>query len=127
MPPGRGEVVLLVEDHEEVRSYAADALTHLGYHAIEAGDAREALELLARHPDVALLFTDVGLPGGVNGRQLAEQAVQRSPGLRVLYTTAYARNAISHHGVLDRGVHLLPKPYTVEALGRKLREVLDEL
>jgi PAS domain S-box-containing protein len=125
VPPGRGESVLLVEDHEAVREYAAHALADLGYRVIAACDAAEAQEALARDPEVVLLFTDVGLPGGVTGRQLAEEACRRRPGLRVLYTTAYARNAISHHGILDRDVHLLPKPYTVESLARKLREVLD--
>jgi CheY-like chemotaxis protein len=126
IPRGRGETVLLVEDHEEVRAYAANALAHLGYHVLQAPDARTALEALEREERVALLFTDVGLPGGVNGRRLAEEAVRSRPGLRVLFTTAYARNAISHHGVLDHDVHLLPKPYTVDVLARKLREVLDE-
>jgi CheY-like chemotaxis protein len=82
------------------------------------------LELLAGHADIALLLTDVGLPG-MNGRQLAEQARQRFPGLKVVFMTAYARNAISHHGRLDPGIELLAKPFTVEVLARKLREVLD--
>ena len=87
---------------------------------------REALALLARHPDVAMLFTDVGLPGGMNGRQLADAGARSAPGLRVLFTTAYARNAIVAPRRARQGGPLLPKPYTVEALGRKLREVLDE-
>lgn len=125
VPRGHGETVLLVEDLDAVREYATKALTDLGYRVVEAGDAKAALDRLAREPNVTLLFTDVGLPGGLNGRQLAEEALRRLPGLKVLYTTAYARNAISDHGVLDRGVQLLSKPYTLEALARKLREVLD--
>ena len=124
-PHGRGETVLLVEDHEEVRAYAARALIHLGYRVVEAPDRAAALRALGPESEVALLFTDVGLPNGMNGRRLADEAVRRSPGLRVLFTTAYARNAISHHGVLEPGVQVLPKPYTVEALARKLRQVLD--
>jgi CheY-like chemotaxis protein len=124
VPRSQGETVLVVEDHEEVRNYAADALTHLGYRVVAAADASTAIALLAEDPAIVLLFTDVGLPGGMNGRQLADEAKRRRPGLRVLFTTAYARNAISHHGVLDHGVHLLPKPYTVETLGRKLRDVM---
>ena len=112
-------------DHAEVQEYAANALAHLGYRVLQAPDAKVALDVLAREPAVMLLFTDVGLPGGVNGRKLAEQAMRRRPGLRVLFTSAYPRNAMSRHGVLDRDVRLLPKPYTVDGLARKLREVLD--
>ena len=87
--------------------------------------AEPALELLARHPEISLLFTDIGLPGGMNGRQLAEEARKRRPNLRVLFTTAYARNAIVHDGRLDPGVALLPKPYTQSALATKVRDILD--
>jgi CheY-like chemotaxis protein len=90
---------------------------------LEAADASAALTLLEEHSEVALLLTDVGLPG-LNGRQLAEEARRRVPNLRVVYTTGYARNAIVHHGRLDPGVDLLSKPFTTEALGRKLQEVL---
>ena len=123
--PGGNETVLVVEDHTHVRSYAATALAHLGYRVLEAEDADSGLAMLEHHPEVALLFTDVGLPGA-NGRVLADAARQRRPGLKVLYTTGYARNAIVHHGILDAGVQLLPKPYTLEALARKLRAVLDQ-
>jgi PAS domain S-box-containing protein len=122
--PGGTETVLVVEDHEDVRVYAAGALAHLGYRVLEAADAASGLKVLAAHTDIALLFTDVGLPG-MNGRGLAEAARRKRPGIRVLYTTGYARNAIVHHGILDAGVELLPKPYTVEMLARKLRAVLD--
>ena len=122
--PGGTETVLVVEDHKEVRTYAVGALALLGYRVLEAADAGAALAMLAAHPDVALLFTDVGLPG-MNGRGLANAARRKRPGIKVLYTTGYARNAIVHHGILDAGVELLPKPYTVETLARKLRAVLD--
>jgi CheY-like chemotaxis protein len=82
-----------------------------------------ALRILEERPEVALLFTDVGLPG-MNGRRLVQEARNRLPDLKVLYTTGYARNAIVHHGLLDADVELLPKPFTVETLGRKIRQVL---
>jgi CheY-like chemotaxis protein len=74
---------------------------------------------------VRLLFTDVGLPGGLNGRQLADQARQRWPALKVLFTTGYARNAIVHHGRLDPGVELIGKPFQIASLAIKVRELLD--
>jgi len=122
--PHGTETVLVVEDHASVRDYVVNALRHLGYRVLETGDSKEAIEVLGNHPETALLLTDIGLPG-MNGRQLAHVARQRVPGLKVVYMTAYARNAISHHGLLDLDVHLLPKPFTVDALARKLRSVLD--
>jgi PAS domain S-box-containing protein len=121
----RSEVILLVEDDEDVRSYSSETLRELGYHVIEAANARAALQMLEAHPDVAVLFTDVGLPGGMNGRELAEEARKGRPNLKVLFTTAYARNAIVHDGRLDPGVELLPKPFTQAALGEKLRDMID--
>jgi PAS domain S-box-containing protein len=119
----QGETVLVVEDNPEVRQYSADALASLGYPVLQAADADRALRVLEDHPEVALLFTDVGLPG-LNGRRLAEEATRRSPNLKVLFTTGYAQNAIFHHGILDVGIELLPKPFTVEGLGRKLQQIL---
>jgi PAS domain S-box-containing protein len=121
---GRGEKILVVDDDDEVREYLHVALTSLGYSALETHDAESALEVLAQQADIALLFTDLGLPG-LNGRALADQARIRLPGLKVVYTTGYARNAIVHHGLVDPGVNLLPKPFTVETLGRKIRQVLE--
>jgi PAS domain S-box-containing protein len=115
--------VLLVEDDEDVRLFVAEALETLGYRVFQAAEGQSALRILDEHPEIALLFTDVGLPG-LNGRGLAEAARQRSPGLKVLFTTGYARNAIVHNGVLDPGVDLLAKPFTTEALGRKLEQIL---
>jgi PAS domain S-box-containing protein len=115
--------VLLVEDDEDVRLYGAEALRTLGYRVLEAADGRVALSVLEAHPEIALLFTDVGLPG-LNGRRLAEEAKRRAPSLKILYTTGYARNAIVHNGVLDAGVDFLGKPFTTEALGRKLEQIL---
>ena len=90
-----------------------------------AADGPGALRLLDNTPDVKLLLTDVGLPGALNGRQLAEEARRRCPELRVLFTTGYARNAIVHHGRLDPGVELISKPYSLSDLGAKLRQVLS--
>ena len=83
------------------------------------------LRLLDSRREIALLFTDVGLPGGMNGRQLADEARRRRPGLKVLFTTGYARNAIVHHGRLDPGVQLITKPFTFAGLAAKFRQVLD--
>ena len=91
---------------------------------ISAVEASRALTLLDER-DVDLLFTDVVLPGGMNGRELADVAVKKKPGLKVLFATGYTRNAIIHHGRLDPGVDVLMKPYSYELLARKIRAVLD--
>ncbi len=119
------EIILAVEDDPDVRAHTTGALRELGYQVLEAANGRTALELLEAHPDVALLFTDVGLPGGMNGRQLAETARRTRPKLKVLFTTGYARNAIVHDGRLDPGVQLLTKPFSFAALSQKLRDMLD--
>src|SRR5271166_1593683 len=119
---GRGSV-LLVEDDEDVRLFGVEALQTLGYSVLQAADGETALRILDEHPEIALLFTDVGLPG-LNGRKLAEEARRRSPRLKILYTTGYTRNAIVRNGILDAGVDLLGKPFTTEALGRKLEQIL---
>jgi len=119
------ETILLVEDEEGVRSYSRDILRELGYTVIDAPDAHAALQLLDRHPEIQLLFTDVGLPKGMNGRQLADEACRRRADLKVLFTSGYARNAIVHEGRLDPGVQLITKPFSYEALAEKLRDVLD--
>jgi signal transduction histidine kinase/DNA-binding response OmpR family regulator len=122
---GSGELVLVVEDDEAVRAYSTEALRELGYRVLAAPDGWAGLELLARFPAIRLLFTDVGLPGGMTGRQLADKARQQRPDLLVLFTTGYARNAIVHGGILDPGTHLLPKPFTYAALAAKIRILLD--
>ena len=120
-----GETVLLVEDDPDVRSFSTEIVRDLGYHVLTAPDGQAALRLLDGHPEVGLLFTDVGLPAGMNGRQLADEAQRRRPGLKVLFTTGYARNAIVHHGRLDAGVEVVFKPFTYSNLGTKIRRVLD--
>jgi CheY-like chemotaxis protein len=120
-----GETILVVEDDPDVREASVQNLRGLGYRVREAADGPTALRLLEEDPSVELVFTDVGLPGGMNGRQVANEARQRWPGLRVLFTTGYARNAIVHHGRLDPGVELIVKPYTLAALAAKIRAAID--
>jgi PAS domain S-box-containing protein len=117
------ETVLIVEDEAEVRAYSSEVLTQLGYRVIEAEDAHSGLAALEANPAVMLLFTDVGLPG-MNGRDLAIEALRRRPDLRVLYTTGHTKNAIIHNSSLDRGVHLLTKPFSMVALATKVREMV---
>jgi CheY-like chemotaxis protein len=121
----RGETILVVEDDQDVRAHSTGILRELGYDVLEAPLAMAGLQLLERHPEIRLLFTDVGLPGGMNGRQLADEARRRRPDLKVLFTTGYARNAIVHDGRLDAGVALITKPFTYSALAAKLSDMLD--
>ena len=123
---GGSERILMVEDDDLVRSYAAGQLRDLGYVVTEVSTAAEALVILSDGSHVDLLFTDVVMPGGMGGRQLAEQARLKRPGLPVLFTSGYTENAIVHHGRLDAGVHLLQKPYHRIDLATKIRAVLKE-
>lgn len=117
------EIILVVEDEAQVRTVSVAALRDLGYTVRHAASGAEALQVLDGLSHVALLFTDVVMPG-MSGRQLADAACARQPGLKVLYTTGYTPNAIVHSGVVDVGVELLPKPFTVDQLARKVRKVL---
>jgi signal transduction histidine kinase/DNA-binding response OmpR family regulator len=119
-----GEVVLLVEDNDDVRSYSAMILSELGYGVVEAADADAALAVLSGDQRIDLLFTDVVLPGR-SGRALADEAEKLRPGLKVLFTTGYSRNAIVHHGRLDAGVQLITKPFTFDQLAARVRDTLD--
>jgi signal transduction histidine kinase len=119
------ETILLVEDDEDVRAFVAGTLSENGFRVIEAAEAASALRLLEGEPNVGLLFTDVGLPNGVNGKQLADEAQRRRPSLKVLFTTGYARNAIVHHGRLDAGVELIAKPFAATDLIQRVRRVLE--
>jgi PAS domain S-box-containing protein len=119
------DVVLVVEDDEDVRDYTAGSLRDLGYVVFEAGDAASALEIVAREPAIRLLFTDLGLPGSLDGKGLSEQALKLRPNLRVLITTAYAASALIHDGRLDAGIDLLVKPFTFEQLAARIRGLLD--
>ena len=120
------ETILVVEDDDDVRSYTVESLRELGYRVLEAHDGPSALRLLDRQEaPILLLFTDVVMPG-MSGRELQEAALALQPGLRVLFTSGYARNAIDHGGRLDAGVKLLPKPFTLSELAAKIRDVLDK-
>jgi PAS domain S-box-containing protein len=129
-PSVRAEIaqgtILTVEDNADARAFTAEVLGDLGYRVLVAPDAAAALDVLEREPEVDLLFTDVGLPNGVNGRQLADEAQRRWPDLKVLFTTGYTRNAIVHHDRLDPGVELLVKPFTQSDLAVKIRRLLGD-
>ncbi|MER9539952.1 CHASE3 domain-containing protein [Mesorhizobium sp. M0586] len=118
------ETILVVEDDPRVRASTADAMRELGYTVIHAASGQEALEKLGDNPGVALMFTDIVMPV-MNGRKLAEEALARMPKLKVIFTTGFTRNAVVHNGVLDHDVHFLAKPFTIEQLAAKLRDVLD--
>jgi CheY-like chemotaxis protein len=121
------ETILVVEDEESLRSLAARVLGELGYTVFSAGTALEALELLgANGGSVDLLLSDVVLPGGMRGNELAEVLESFRPDVRVLYMSGYSRNAVVHAGRLDEGVNFLEKPFTPEALARMVRQVLDQ-
>jgi len=123
---GGGETILVVEDHDDLRRYSVCVLKELGYHVLQAPSGPAALDILARIAHIDLLFTDVVLPDGMDGRQLANAALRLKPDLKVLFTTGYSRNAIVHNGRLDPGVQLVPKPFTFNELAAKVRRVLDE-
>jgi len=120
-----GETILVVEDDDNVRDYTVGSLRELGYSVLEAGDAAPALAILERGSRIDLLFTDLGLPGRIDGRVLSERARDLRPSLRVVITTAYAGTALIHDGRLDAGVELLSKPFSFEALAVRIRQVLD--
>jgi CheY-like chemotaxis protein len=122
--PGGGEIILVVEDDSMVRNYVIAQLSSLGYRTLAASNATEALAFLKNGEAFDLLFTDVIMPGGLNGRQLADEVVRLRPSVKVLYTSGYTENAIVHHGRLDQGVALLNKPYRKADLARKIRDVL---
>ncbi|RUT28607.1 response regulator [Arsenicitalea aurantiaca] len=122
---GGAEMILVVEDDELVRDYVQGQLRALGYRVHCVNDGPQALEALKQSAEFDLLFTDVVMPGGLNGRQLADAARALRPELPVLFTSGYTENAIVHHGRLDRGVQLLNKPYRRAELAAKIRQVLD--
>jgi CheY-like chemotaxis protein len=126
-PLGRHETILVVEDDALVRGYVIAQLGGLGYRTLVASDGAAALALVEQGAEFDLLFTDVVMPRGMNGRQLADAVVARHPGMKVLYTSGYTDDAIVHEGHLDPGVALLRKPYRKADLAQKIREVLGSL
>lgn len=123
---GGAETILVVEDDSAVREHVVAQLRALGYQVLEASAGAEAIEILRQTSSIDLLFTDVVMPGGMGGKELADLARQLRPSLKVLYTSGYTENSIVHHGKLDPGVKLLNKPYRREQLAVKLREILEE-
>ena len=118
------ETILLCEDDDDVRAFSAESLQELGYRVIEASDGEAALDQLAEaNGPIDLLFTDVVLPG-MTGAELAERARALRPGLKILFTTGYARDAIVHQGRLDPGIELLSKPFTYTELAARIRDLL---
>ncbi|MEN3976525.1 PAS domain S-box protein [Emcibacter sp. SYSU 3D8] len=122
--PSGTDKILLVEDDDLVRVHVEKQLLGLGYSVVAVSSGPQALEVLRNVADFDLLFTDVVMPGGMNGQQLAAEARRLQPRLPVLFSSGYTENAIIHHGRLDPGVHLLNKPYRREEMARKVREVL---
>jgi len=123
--PGFGETVLIVDDEVSIRLLVTEVLEDNGYRVIEAEDGPSGLKILETDQRIDLLITDVGLPGGLNGRQVADAARTQRPGLRVLFITGYAENAAVGNGHLDPGMAVITKPFVMNALANKVREMLD--
>jgi PAS domain S-box-containing protein len=122
---GHGETVLVVDDEATVRALIGEVLRDMGYSVVEAGDGPTGLDVLQSDARIDLMITDVGLPGGLNGRQVADAGRAARPGLKVLFITGYAENAVIGDGRLDPGMHLLTKPFSLDALGAKIRELIE--
>jgi len=122
---GEGDVVLVIDDEPSIRMLVADVLTDAGYSVIEASDGQAGLRVLQSTGRIDFLITDVGLPGGINGRQVADAARTLRPGLRVLFITGYAENALVGNGQLEKGMHVLAKPFEVERLATKIHELIN--
>jgi len=121
----RGETVLIVDDEPSVRMLVSETLDELGYAVIEASDGASGLKLLQSDIRIDLLITDVGLPGGMNGRQMADAARQSRPGLKVLFITGYAENAAIGSGQLEAGMHVLTKPFNLDKLASRIKTIID--
>ena len=123
---GQGETVLVVDDEPTVRMLVTEVLEELGYAAVEAADGASGLRVLQSDVRIDLLVTDVGLPGGMNGRQMADAARISRPGLKVLFITGYAENAVVGNGRLDHGMHVMTKPFAMEALASRIKELIAD-
>jgi PAS domain S-box-containing protein len=120
-----GETVLVVDDEPTVRMLVGDTLTELGYNGIEVGDAASGLKVLESDVKIDLLITDIGLPGGMNGRELADAARKHRPDLKVLFITGYAENAAISNGQLEPKTHVLSKPFAIDALAARIRSIIE--
>jgi CheY-like chemotaxis protein len=127
VPRGRGETVLVVEDDGDVRELAVLMLRGLGYEVLEAHDGKSGRAMLERAPGVDLLLADMVLPGGMSGREMADEAARRNGGLKVLFMSGYAANAAQLNGWVDRGADILQKPFRKRDLAIKVRSVLDRV
>ena len=115
---------MIVDDEPTVRMLVAEVLHEIGYQCIEASDGVSGLKLLQSAARIDLLITDVGLPGGMNGRQMADAARVGRPELKVLFITGYAENAVLNHGHLDHGMHVMTKPFVMESFARRVKELI---
>jgi PAS domain S-box-containing protein len=122
---GHGETVLIIDDEEGIRMLVADVLEEAGYRVLTAPDGPAGLRILQSDARIDLLITDVGLPGGVNGRQVADAARTTRPELKVLFITGYAENAVVGNGHLDAGMQVITKPFAMSALGARVREIIE--
>ncbi len=120
-----GQTVLIIDDEPSVRMLVCDALSDLGYQCLEAGDGPAGLRILESKVRIDLLVTDVGLPGGLNGRQVADAARTLRPDLRILFVTGYAENAVLNHGHIEHGMEVLTKPFAVDELRRRVATLLQ--
>ena len=125
--PGDGEVVVVIDDEPLIRMLVVETLEENGYRVLDAGDGPSGLRLLNSGDHVDLLITDVGLPGGMNGRQVADAARVARPDLKVLFMTGYAENAVVGNGHLDHGMMVLTKPFLYTDLVNKVRELIAEI
>jgi CheY-like chemotaxis protein len=122
---GKGETVLVVDDEPTIRMLVVEVLKDLGYCALEADDGASALRIIHSDLRIDLLVTDVGLPNGMNGRQLAEAARGARSDLKVLFITGYAENAVLSHGHLEQGMHVLTKPFAMDTIAERIRTLVD--
>lgn len=123
---GDGEVVLIIDDEPLIRMLVAEVVFDAGYSAIEASDGPAGLRVLQSAAKIDLLITDVGLPGGMNGRQVADAAREFRPDMKVLFITGYAENAAIGNGQLEKGMHVIAKPFAMERLAQKIRDMISE-
>ncbi len=125
-PIAAGETVLVIDDEPLVRMLVVEVLEDLGFTAIEAGDGPQGLKVLRSNARIDLLITDVGLPNGMNGRQVADAARELRPDLKVMFVTGYAENAVLSHGHLDPGMQVMTKPFDMSVLANRIRSMVSD-